>query len=78
MSVLSTEDWGRIFAYAWTHEAFRKAYEADPQSALREHAEALGIPADAEFRLPEPPEGMDQEALKKIAEGHDIHPMYCC
>ncbi|WP_425043522.1 hypothetical protein [Primorskyibacter sp. S87] len=79
MTALTEQDWGRIFAKAWSDPGFRAAYEKDPRSAVREHAASLGLDPDAKFSFPDKPSNMSDEHAKDIAEGKaTIHPMYCC
>ena len=80
MSVISQDDWGRIFARAWTDKAFSEAFEKDPRGALRAHASELGIDPEARFEVPEKPSHIDDDHAKKVAEG-SMKPFmapYCC
>lgn len=79
MTQLTENDWGRIFAKAWSDPAFREAYEADPRGAIQKHAEELDLDPNAKFSFPEMPKEMSEDQAKEIAEGSaKPQPMYCC
>ncbi|MEP5732071.1 MAG: hypothetical protein ABJL67_22165 [Sulfitobacter sp.] len=79
MTTLTEADWGRIFAKAWSDDAFRAAYEDDPRAAISKFAEELNIDPKAAFSFPPMPEDMDADKAKAIAEGSaKPQPMYCC
>jgi len=61
--------WARIFAKAWSDEAFKNKLQTNPKAALEEAAKEFGMQWDQVFELPPAPPELGKDQLQKLVSG---------
>jgi hypothetical protein len=79
---VTSHDWNRIYAKAWTDDSFRKLLETDPTQALQQYAKEQGQSWTKLLQVEPKPANISDDVIQKIVGGKrtndDCPPPACC